>query len=200
MDDPSVRLLQPGARQSGPPFPASVTNVTFATVAFAGAHGHRPLSGLILAVIAVGSAAGGLWYGARNWKVAEHRRFAVIQVLSACAVGVLWLAPNIAVLCFLVLLTGTVTSPTFIASYSILEQQALPGRDNEALSWIGSANCAGAALGAALTGWAVDADGARGGYLVAAGCAALAAIVCLAGLPLLRQREAAPAEPVRVPG
>ena len=107
----------------------------------------------------------------------------------------LWLAPNLTAMCFFMLLAGAVTSPTFIAGYSILKQQARPGRDTEALSWVGFSVCLGAAAAAAITGWSIDAHGARGGYLVATACAALAAAACLAGLASLRPptEELAPA-------
>jgi MFS family permease len=168
-------------------FGAATASIELSTVAFATAHGHRSLAGLILGVAAIGSGAGGLYYGSRNWRAAAYHRFAVIQVMSAGAIGVLWLAPGITALCFLVLLAGAVTSPIFITAYSILEQQARQDRKTEALSWVGSSVCTGAAAGSALTGWSIDASGARGGYLVAAACAALAAVMCLAGLPSPRQ-------------
>ncbi len=176
-------------------FGAATASIEIATVAFAAAHGHRTLAGLILAVFAIGSGAGGLWYGSRSWRIALHHRFAVTQILWAAATGVLWLAPNLTALCILMLLAGAVTSPTFITGYSILRHQARSGRDTEALSWVGFSVCLGAAVGSAITGWSIDAHGASGGYLVAAACAALAAAACLAGLASLRPptEELAPA-------
>ena len=45
------------------------------TVAFAAEHHAKALAGLILGTYALGSAAGGLWYGARRWRGPMHRRF-----------------------------------------------------------------------------------------------------------------------------
>lgn len=188
-----------GPRRSSLPAPSLVTlapvlamfgavtaAIELATVSFATTHGHRPLAGLILALFAVGSAGGGLWYGSRKWKAVTHHRLAVAQVLSAVAIVLLWLAPSLGVLCVLLLSAGIVSSPILISAYSILEQQARAGRENEVLSWVGVSMCLGAALGAVIAGWAVDAHGAVGGYLAASAFSGLAAIACVAGLPSLR--------------
>jgi MFS family permease len=167
-------------------FGAVTASVELATVAYATAHGHRALAGLILAIFAIGSAGGGLWYGSRKWRAGTHHRLAVTQILSTATIGILWLAPSLGVLCLLLLAVGIVASPTLITGYSILEQQAKPGRETEALSWVGLSMCLGGAVGAAITGWTIDAHGASGGYLAATACAALAATACLAGLASLR--------------
>jgi MFS family permease len=164
---------------------AATASIELATVAYAGAHGHRSLAGLILAGSAVGSCAGGLWYGARKWRVPEHYRFAAALILSALGTGLLRFAPGLPALAVLVLVVGVFISPTLIGGYSILERQARPGRETEAMSWVGFSNCLGAGAGSAVTGWAIDSGGAGGGYLAATAYAVLAAAVCLAALPSL---------------
>ena len=173
---------------------AATASVELATVAYAAAHGHRALAGLILAGAAVGSCAGGLWYGAREWRMPEHYRLAAALVVSALTTGLLRFAPDLLVLALLVLVTGVFITPTLIGGYSILERQARPGRDTEAMSWVGFSNCVGAGAGSAVTGWAIDYDGAGGGYLIATGYAVLAAIICLAALSSLRMPDVAPAK------
>jgi MFS family permease len=165
---------------------AATASVELATVAYASAHGHRSLAGLILAGAAVGSCAGGLWYGARNWRIPEQYRFAAAVTLSAVGTGLLVLAPSLLAVALTVLATGACITPTLIGGYSILERQARPGRETEAMSWVGFCNCLGGGAGSALSGWAVDYAGPRGGYLTATGCAVLAAVVCVAALPALR--------------
>jgi hypothetical protein len=164
---------------------AATSAVEICTVTSAGAHGHRSLAGLILAGSAVGSCAGGLWYGARKWRQAEHVRFAAALVLSAVGTAALRFAPGLPLLSLNVLLLGICIAPTLIGGYSIIERQARPGRETEALSWVGFCNCAGAGTGSAVTGWAIDAGGAAGGFLAATGYAILAAVVCLAALPAM---------------
>ncbi|MCW2929798.1 MAG: major facilitator superfamily 1 [Actinomycetia bacterium] len=175
---------------------AATSAVEIATVAYAGVHGHRSLAGLILAGAAVGSCAGGLWYGARKWHVAEELRFAAALVLSALGTVALRFEPGLPLLALNVLLVGVFIAPTLIGGYSILERQARPGRETEALSWVGFCNCAGAGAGSAAAGWAIDAGGPAGGYLTATAYAVVAAVVWLAVLPSLRKpgRDAQPAE------
>jgi hypothetical protein len=177
---------------------AATSAVEIATVAYAGAHGHRSLAGLILAGAAVGSCAGGLWYGARKWHVAEDLRFATALVLSALGTAALRFAPGLPLLSLNVLLVGVFIAPTLIGGYSILERQARPGRETEALSWVGFCNCAGAGAGSAAAGWAIDAGGPAGGYLIATAYAVLAAVVWLAALPSLRKRGRG-TQPAEVP-
>lgn len=165
---------------------AATASVELATVAYASAHGHRWLSGLILAGAAVGSCAGGLWYGARRWRIPEQYRFAAAVTLSALGTGLLLLAPGLLALALTVVAVGVFLTPTLIGGYSILERQARPGRATEAMSWVGFSNCLGGGAGSAVSGWAVDYGGASGGYLVATGCAVLAAVACLTALPALR--------------
>lgn len=170
-------------------FGAVTASIELATVAFATAHRHRALAGLILAIFAVGSAGGGLLYGSRKWRTRTHYRLAITQILSAAAIALLWLAPSLAVLCVVLLAVGIVASPTLVSGYSILEQQAKAGRETEALSWVGLSMCLGGAAGSAITGWSIDAHGADGGYLATAAYAGLAAVVCLAGLASLRSPD-----------
>jgi predicted MFS family arabinose efflux permease len=170
-------------------FGAVTAAIELATVAFATAHGHRALAGLILALFAVGSAGGGLWYGSRKWAAGTRHRLAVAQVLSAIVVALLWFASSPVILCLVLLAAGIVASPILISSYSLLEREAEAGRENEALSWVGVSMCVGGALGAVVAGWSVDAHGAGGGYLTAAACAGLAALVCVASLA---SRQSAP--------
>ena len=42
--------------------------IDLATVDFAARHEHKPLAGVILGGYALGSMAGGLWYGSRTWR------------------------------------------------------------------------------------------------------------------------------------
>src|SRR5262249_33851346 len=49
--------------------------IDLSTVAFAPEHGHRPVSGLILGTHALGSAAGGLWYGSPHRRAPIGREF-----------------------------------------------------------------------------------------------------------------------------
>jgi MFS family permease len=163
-------------------FGAMLAAIDLATVDFAAGHGHKPLAGLILGGYALGSTAGGLWYGSRAWRAPLRRRFAVTVCAVAAGTATFWAMPGLAALSAVMFLSGLVLSPMVISGFSLVEQQARPGRLTEAMAWLTSALAVGTAVGSAASGQVIDAGGARWGYVFAAACAVGAALACLAGL------------------
>jgi MFS family permease len=177
-------------------FGAMLAAIDLSTVDFAAAHGHKPLAGVILGVYALGSAAGGLWYGARTWHSPDRRRFALALTAAAAGTAALWAMPGLVPLAVLILAAGLPLSPMLITGFSIIEQQAPAARLTEGMAWLTSAISVGTALGSAVAGQLVEAYGARWGYVFAAGCAAAAVLACLAGLARLRTASGQPPAPV----
>jgi predicted MFS family arabinose efflux permease len=174
---------------------AMFVSIDLSTVSFAQHFGHKPLAGLILGAYALGSATGGLWYGARQWQAPAEKRFALTLTLTALGVATFWAQPNLITLTFAVYLSGLAIAPTAIAGFSLLEAQAEPGRRTEAMSWLGSGIGVGVAGGASAVGFIIDAHGPRAGYLFAAACGLASAATCLAGLRRLRSGAVPAAEP-----
>ncbi|MBO0774692.1 MAG: MFS transporter, partial [Actinobacteria bacterium] len=160
------------------------------TVAFAASRGHKPLAGLWLGLYALSSAFGGLWYGSRHWHAPLARRFAVTLGCTVAGVATFWLVPGLAVLAVVMLATGLAISPTLIAGYGLIEQQAPAGRRTEGMSWLSSSISLGVAAGSPVAGHLIDAFGPRWGYVFAAACGAAALLTCLAGMTWLRHRPA----------
>ncbi|MFN8121672.1 MAG: MFS transporter [Thermoleophilia bacterium] len=109
-------------------------------------------AGVLLATLAAGSIAGGLWFGRRGWTGPPLRRYA----LAALALGLLILplaaAGGPLALAPLLLLTGLAYGPATISLFETLDVLA-PGRGTEAFTWITTAEAAGGAAGAAAAGW-----------------------------------------------
>lgn len=164
--------------------------IDLSTVAFAQQHGHKPLAGMLLGCYALGSAAGGIWYGSRTWRAPLEQRFAVTLCLAACGVGTFWLVPGLGVLAVVIFVSGLAISPTLIAGFGLIERQAPAGRRTEGMTWLSSSISVGVAGGAAVAGHIVDAAGARWGYGFAACCGGVAAAICVAGLRRLRPAHA----------
>lgn len=160
---------------------AMLTAADLSSVAFATERGHKPLAGLILGTYALGSAIGGLWYGSRRWRAPLGRRFVTTTALTTAGAATFIAMPGLLALDAACLLAGLAIAPTLIAGYGILEQQAPPHRRTEAMAWLGSTISVGVAVGSAIVGHLIDAFGARAGYMFAAGCGALAVMICLAG-------------------
>jgi len=167
-------------------FGAMLAGTDLATVDFAQAHGHKPLAGVILGGYALGSACGGLWYGARAWHAPLYRRFAGTLCAAAAGAATFWAMPGLIPLAAVMLASGLVLSPMLITGFSLVEQQAVPGRLTEAMAWLTSAISVGTAVGSAVAGQVIDAGGARWGYVLVAGCGTGACLACLAGLSPLR--------------
>jgi MFS family permease len=160
--------------------------IDLSTVDFAQEHGHKPLAGFILGAYALGSAVGGLCYGSRTWRAPVHRRFALTLCTVAAGTATFWALPGLGVLTVVIFCSGLAISPTFIAGFSLIEQQAPAERRTEGMAWLTSAISVGVAAGSAVAGHLVDAGGARSGYVLAAGCGAAASAACLLGLHRLR--------------
>jgi MFS family permease len=169
--------------------------IDLSIVAFSQEHGHKPLAGFILGTYALGSAAGGLWYGSRTWHSPLHRRFAITLALVWAGTATFWAMPGLGALASVIFFCGLAISPTLIAGFSLVDQQAAPGRRTEGLTWLTSAISIGLAVGSAVAGHLVDAGGARWGFWFAAACGAGAVTACLLGLTRLRvPRPEEPAE------
>ena len=156
--------------------------IDLSTVAFATRFGHRALAGFVLGCYALGSATGGLWYGSRTWRSPAWRRMAVTLSVTVACVCSFWAMPNLAVLAIVIYLSGMTIAPTLIAGFSLLEEQAPPGRSTEAMAWLSTGISVGVACGSAVTGFVLDAFGPRWGYAFAGACGVTAALIYLCGL------------------
>jgi MFS family permease len=173
---------------------AMLATIDLSTVDFAAAHGHKPLAGFILGGYALGSAAGGLWYGSRAWHAPPRRRFTVTLCAAAAGTATFWAMPGLAALAAVMFVSGMVLSPMLITGFSLIEQQAPAARLTEGMAWITSAISVGTAAGAAAAGRVIDAGGARWGYAFAAACGAGAVLACVAGLTQLTIPRPAPSQ------
>ena len=166
---------------------AMFATIDLSTVGFSGEHGHIAVAGLVLGTYALGSAIGGLWYGARAWRAPLERRFLITLGCTVAGVSTFWLQPGFASLFAVVIVAGTSIAPTLIAGYGLIERQAPPERRTEGMTWLSSAISVGVAAGSPLAGHLIDAYGARAGYLLAAACGGAAVLTGLAGLGRLRR-------------
>ena len=160
-------------------------------VAFCGQHGHRPLSGVVLAAIAVGSAASGLVYGAIGWQTSVLYRFRIQSIAFALLPILLLAATNVPMLAVCAFALGLGVAPALITMFGLV-QQLVPTRAlTEGLSWIGTGLNVGYGAGAAMVGGIADAHGARTAFLVVIGSALPVGVVGL----LLHVRRTAAAVP-----
>lgn len=155
------------------------------TVAFASEADARSLTGVLLAAFAAGSMTAGVVLGAVSPRVAPLTQLRVLTAFLALAFVPLTLVPPSASGAFvlaavLLFVCGIAIAPSLVASVSLVERAVPRERLTEGIAWTISGIAAGGAPGAAVSGWAVDAYGARASYLVCVLSAAAATVVAWA--------------------
>ncbi|MGY1770109.1 MFS transporter [Blastococcus sp. SYSU D00813] len=161
-------------------------------VGFAEDLGVPALSGAALAVFAGGSLVAGLVYGVVRVPGTLAARLVGTAVAFGLAAQPLWGVGSLPVLIGCGFLAGLTIAPVLVAGTSLVESRVAPGVLTESLAWTITGLTIGVTAGSALAGAAVDAWGAEDAFAVPALGAALAALLALAGAPLLRQRAGVP--------
>jgi MFS family permease len=149
--------------------------------AFAEEHATRDDAGWLFALLSVGSLAGGLWYGAREWRLPPHWRFIVVTGVLVAGLALVPLAGSMPVFAVLVTLAGVGLAPSTAAAYSLVGDLAPAGAVTEAYSWQIVGYVAGSAVGAWLAGLLVEHSGVVAALACAPVAAALGLLLALAG-------------------
>jgi MFS family permease len=155
--------------------------------AFAEEEGSRGAVGPLITLWSIGSVIGGLWYGSRSWSWSVEKRFLLLVALLGLGSAPLPLAPSIAVMGLLLVLTGLALAPLAITEYALVDRLAPSGTQTEAYSWQIVANVMGAAAGSVIAG--VLAESASVEWALAAPGIACAAAF---GLAVARRRSLHP--------
>jgi MFS family permease len=137
-----------------------------ATVAFSDEAGHKPWSGVLLAIWALGSLLSGLVVGAVDLRASSATRFRWGLLLLGLMMAPLPFVTGFVPLGIFMFLAGFAISPTLIASAQWIEEVVPPGRLTEGITVFTTGLAAGVAPGAALVGMVVDAHGASASYWV----------------------------------
>jgi hypothetical protein len=159
--------------------------------AFSTASGRPGLSGVLLAVWSLGSAFGGLWFGARVLRSSLPRQYR--WGLAGVTLG---LAPLAFVaspwaLGALLFLGGSAIAPTLTVQSNLVGAIAPPHATTEAFTWLSTIAFGASAVGSALSGALIDGPlGLPGAFVLAAlGAAAAVALTLVPG-----RRPPAPAD------
>jgi MFS family permease len=162
------------------------------TVAFAEGLGDKAISGLLLALWALGSLLAGAVTGAVRWRVGPATRMRIGVVALTALMAPTPLIGSAVAMGVLLFLAGFAIAPTLIGAVSFIEQTVPPGRLTEGIAMLHTAMSAGIAPGAAVAGVVVDVYGEHTAYLVplASGLiGVLAAVATRSGGSLGSRRE-----------
>ena len=157
-------------------------------VAFAEQQGSGAGGGLLLALVAAGSAAAGLLYGTLHWRASARRRLLLGTVFLALGVVPLLFTPSVAWMAPAALLAGFAVSPVLIVAFGLVEDLVPPAARTEGFSWLNSGLGIGVAGGFAVSGAVAEASGARTGFVIALGGALAAGAVALVARDTLLPR------------
>jgi len=156
-----------------------------ALVAFADEVHARPMSGVLIAGLALGSMVSGIGWGIVPWRMPLRRRLTAVLLLMTVMSLPPLLIHSIWVMVPFVVLAGVAVSPSLISSFTLAELLVPRVAVTEAFTWIGTALGLGVAVGASVAGKVVDAAGANRAFLVATVAAAIAAAAVAAYQRLL---------------
>ena len=158
--------------------------------AFADAEGSRQFAGVLIAIWSVGSAVGGILYGARP----RVRPLSTVHLLAAgslpIAMATLLLPDSLAAMAVVVLFAGLPIAPLIATRNELAGAVAVPGSETEAFTWPLTALVSGVALGAAAAGALADGPGWRAAVVAAVLASLLGAAVSVARRGTLRAEPA----------
>lgn len=158
-------------------------------------------SGIVLGIFSVGSILGGFLFGrhpVKPWSLTV--RFSIVTLGTALALfstNVVWLSISF-------FIAGIGVAPALAVLYTMVSATVKFSETAEAFGWLSSGMLIGAAGGAALAGFTVDAYGPLGGImlsLVLIALSVVAAALTVSQMPDLSHGDASPVpetEPVRV--
>lgn len=130
-------------------FAAAFGFLEIGVTAYATEHHSVALAGLLLGLMSVGSAFGGLAYGSRSWRLPLGMQFSLLMALVGIGLALLSLASDPAVFAAIGFAAGIVMAPVLIVQSMLVAKSVRPEHTAEAFTWSASALLAGVGLGLA---------------------------------------------------
>jgi MFS family permease len=151
----------------------------------------RSLAGVLVAMLAVGSIVGGLWYGGRTWRAPVPVRYVILLCTLGAALSLTPLTVSVWALALALLIAGGSLAPLFVCTYSLIDDVAPRGTGTEAFTWLASSQAAGVALSSAAAGFITDHASVGWAFALAPVGAFSGALVAWVGRSRLSPREPA---------
>jgi MFS family permease len=148
--------------------------------AFSDASGQAATAGILLAVWSLGSAAGGLVYGALPNRPPLNRVHLVVAALLPLGLAPMAAASSVPVMALLVIPAGLFIAPLLATRNELIGWVAPEGARTEAYTWPVTAFVGGIAIGSALAGAIVESASWRTAFLVAAAITAVGTLIAVA--------------------
>lgn len=142
--------------------------VEIGVTAYAAEVGNPALAGVLLGLMSVGSAAGGLAYGGRSWRLPLARQFAATLCIMGAGVALLALPMPALLFAVVSVAAGIVMAPTLTIQTMLVARTASPQHVTEAFTWSTTALLAGVGIGMAAGGWLIERWSSSATFIAAA--------------------------------
>jgi len=152
--------------------------VEIGTTAYAAETGRPALAGILLGIMSIGSAAGGLVYGSRSWHLPLAHQFTCTLVLMGLGIAPMILLSPVWAFGLWCIAAGIVMAPALIMQSMLVAKITRTAHSTEAFTWSSTSLLAGVGLG--LTGGGVLLEYTRSPAVFAAAAAASIAAGALA--------------------
>ncbi|MFG2498976.1 MFS transporter [Streptomyces sp. NPDC048441] len=153
-------------------------SINVAGSSYADGNGGDAVYGWLMAAVGFGGLAGGVVYGAREWKGVPEKRLTVLVGLLAVGYLPLMLTPGPVAMTALTVLAGVFLAPSLACAFIVVDRHAPAGTVTEAFSWLVTTFMVGASLGTAGAGPVVEWGGTTAGFVIP-GVAGVAALLVL---------------------
>ncbi|WFE25159.1 MFS transporter [Solwaraspora sp. WMMD791] len=189
---------------AGVAVPAYVTahaaSAASSAAAAASADDGGRLAGILLAIWAIGSATGGIYFGTRRPALDATRQFAWLLAAVAASFVVYAVMPHPLALGVALVLGGAVIAPALTVENTMVGRIAPVGMLNEAYTWVATMAVGFSAAGGAVAGVLVDGRGGPPAAFLFAGAAVAvaAAVAAWPAGPIRRAETRSAADPDRV--
>ena len=126
--------------------------VEIGTTAYATETGSPAFAGVLLGVMSIGSAVGGLVYGSRSWCLPLSKQFPLMLAIMGLGIAPLALLPVSWTFALWCLAAGVAMAPALIMQSMLVARSSRPEHSTEAFTWSSTGLLAGVGLGLTIGG------------------------------------------------
>lgn len=153
--------------------------VEIGTMAYASERGAPAFAGVLLGVMSIGSAVGGIVYGSRTWRLPLARQFALTLAVMGIGVAPLGLPMPFWAFALWSVAAGIVMAPALIMQSMLVAKLSRAEHSTEAFTWSSTALLAGVGIGLTLGGQILEIARSPAVFVAAAVVSLGAGIVAL---------------------
>jgi MFS family permease len=153
--------------------------VEIGTTAYATEIGSPALAGILLGVMSIGSATGGLVYGSRSWRLPLARQFPLMLAVMGLGVAPLAFLPAAWAFGLWCIAAGVAMAPALIMQSMLVAKNSRPEYSTEAFTWSSTALLAGVGLGLTIGGALLEYASSPAVFASAAGLSLAAGALAL---------------------